>query len=155
MKLRGIKYQKSLEDVHKYNEVSILKTVKEAGVPIVSLEIEDVDGVKRDVMFLCDTGADECYLDETAIKGMKLKKLGVNRSGLTTGSGVIMDERNVVAADVYVNGKVDKIRFTVYDYSVPFDQIASECGIRPGGILGSNFFDEFNLTLDFRLLRIY
>lgn len=120
--------------------------MNEIGLPVLLATIGD-----KGLVFLLDTGADSCFLDERVYRLLEndLQKFEID--GTIIGMGDVVHEKKTGAGMKFkVNGHPFEAKFDVTSaVCSSFDTMEKMHGLRVHGILGVNFMAKNNLILDF------
>lgn len=108
--------------------------------PVIKLNIDDKDGY-----FIVDTGCNQSLINNTVDV---TNKVIVNTYD-TYGIGGKVTNHSYMF-DVKLKDKTASCEFAVADLNVSFDSYVPEIGIKPTGLLGSDFLCKFGCQLDFK-----
>lgn len=133
------------------HSISFKESMDLINVPIITFKVED-----RSVNFLLDTGSNISYISDIIIKDLGglgiTNKCSENLSVQGISGATNVSDRVDLRLDH--NNQTLIGRFFVIDFT-DIKNSVNLPGIEIGGILGSNFFNAYKYTIDFRKLVAY
>ena len=127
--------------------VSFEETFKKTGLPIITLYNDDCA-----LNFLVDTGSDVNCINKDKLKYLHYTE--TNKSGnMVNSSGI--NKSNVIMMPINDKHGIAVVEFYILDLSIQFDTIAKHDGVKIDGILGSKFFKDAGLIINYNDCKIY
>lgn len=100
--------------------------------------------------FMLDTGCGMSVLDVSSITDkMTIKDTGKVMPGITIASGRVDAQIPVIEMDFKIGKQPFSDKFMVIDMSNAFNRLESDLKIKPIGLIGTRFFKENNMKIDF------
>ena len=133
------------------HSISFKESMDLIKAPVITCSIEGIN-----VNFLLDTGSNISYIDSSVINSLNKKNIDTpyisGRIEITSlGGKTVLNSQKIISIqykDISLKGN-----FYITELSELFD--SSSIGINIGGILGSDFFNTYKYTIDFRKLVAY
>lgn len=108
----------------------------------------------KELLFILDTGSNGCHINRSVLNELGVEatlveqKEGVE-SYIATGNGVSVPSAEKCALDLSLGEYEFNVPFSVDELDDAFDFVFRSDGVRIHGILGTNFLQSNNWTIDF------